>query len=64
MSYISFQSLLSDQISAFMMENPTFDIKADKIKVKISGDGAKMTQKSNFVSVLCFASKRERSNVC
>ena len=57
---ISFQSLLPDQISAFMMENPTFDIKADKIKVKISGDGAKMTQKSNFVILFCALLQKEK----
>lgn len=57
---ISFQSLLSDQISAFMMENPTFDIKANKIKVKISGDGAKMTQNSNFVILSCALLQKEK----
>ena len=43
---VSFETLLSQQISAFKKENPEFDYGNETLKIKISGDGAKMTQKS------------------
>ena len=44
---VSFKSLLSQQISAFKKENPEFDYGNETLQIKFSGDGAKMTQKSN-----------------
>ena len=45
---VSFETLLLQQISAFKKENPEFDYGNETLKIKISGDGAKMTQKSNY----------------
>ena len=50
---ISFKSLLSQQISVFKEENPDFDFDNETLKIKISGDGAKMTQKTNYILVSC-----------
>ena len=50
---ISFESLLSQQISAFMKENTDFDFANETLKIKISGDGAKMTKKSNYILLSC-----------
>jgi hypothetical protein len=45
--------VLSEQISAIIKEKPNFNINTDIFKIKISGDGAKMSQKSNFVLLSC-----------
>lgn len=50
---VSFESLLLQQISAFKKENPEFDFGNETLKIKISGDGAKMTQKSNYILLSC-----------
>ena len=50
---VSFESLLLQQISAFKKENPDFNFDNETLKIKISGDGAKMTQKSNYVLLSC-----------
>lgn len=50
---VSFKSLLLQQISAFKKENPDFNFENETLKIKISGDGAKMTQKSNYVLLSC-----------
>lgn len=50
---ISFKSLLSQQISAFKEENPDFDFDNETLKIKISWDSAKMTQKTNYILLSC-----------
>lgn len=45
---ISFNSLLEERVKSFIDSNPTFDTN-ETIKIKVSGDGAKMTNSSNFV---------------
>ena len=50
---VSFKSLLSQQISAFKKENPEFDYGNETLQIKFSGDGAKMTQKSNYILLAC-----------
>ena len=50
---VSFKSLLSQQISAFKKENPEFDYGNETLQIKFSGDGAKMTQKSNYILLSC-----------
>ena len=50
---ISFKSLLSQQISAFKEKNLDFDFDNETLKIKISGDGAKMTQKTNYILLCC-----------
>ena len=50
---VSFMLVLSEQISAIIKEKPNFNINTDIFKIKISGDGAKMSQKSNFVLLSC-----------
>ena len=50
---VSFESLLLQQISAFKKESPDFNFDNETLKIKISGDGAKMTQKSNYVLLSC-----------
>lgn len=44
----SFNSLLEERVKTFIDSNPTFD-NSESIRIKISGDGAKMTHSSNFV---------------
>lgn len=46
---IPFKLLLSQQISASKQENPVFDFDNETCEIKISGDGAKMTQKNNYI---------------
>ena len=46
---IPFKSILCQQISAFKQENPDFDFDNETLKIKISGDGAKMTQKTDYI---------------
>lgn len=56
---ISFESLLVEQIKA-MKENSDFNPEKDALKIKISGDGARMTSKSGFVLISCtFLHKKE-----
>ena len=50
---VSFESLLVQQISAFKKENPEFGFNNETLKIKISGDRAKMTQKSNYILLSC-----------
>ena len=50
---ISFKSLILQQISAFKKENPDFDFDNKTLKIKIGGDGAKMTQKTNYILLSC-----------
>ena len=50
---VSFESLLLQQVSAFKKENPEFDFANETLKIKISGDGTKMTQKSNYILLSC-----------
>ena len=50
---IPFKSLLSQEISAFKRENPDFDFDNETLKIKISGDGAKMTQKTDYILLSC-----------
>ena len=46
---IPFKSVLSQQISASEQENPAFDFDNETFEIKISGDGAKMTEKTNYI---------------
>lgn len=46
---IPFKSILCQQISAFKQENPDFDFDNETLTIKISGDGAKMTQKTDYI---------------
>ena len=46
---IPFKSILCQQISAFKQENPDFDFDNETLKIKISADGAKMTQKTDYI---------------
>ena len=41
--------MFKGHISDFLNQNYKFDFTCDKIKVKINGDGAKMTTNSNFI---------------
>ena len=50
----SVENLLADHISHYINKNPGFCTKTDSIQIKISGDGAKMTNNSNFI-LLSFA---------
>ena len=55
---IPFKSILCQQISAFKQENPDFDFDNETLKIKISGDGAKMTQKTDYILHLYHFSHR------
>ena len=50
----SVKNLLADHISDYINKNPGFCAETDSIQIKISGDGAKMTNNSNFI-LLSFA---------
>lgn len=58
---VSFHSLLLQQISAFKNEklNPEFNFGSETLKVKISGDRAKMTKKTNYVLLSCALLQKE-----
>lgn len=47
------ESLLLHQIIAFIKENTESDFGNETLKMKIIGDGAKMTQKSNYILLSC-----------
>lgn len=61
---VSLESLLSQQISAFKMENPEFDFGNETLKIKINGDGAKMTQKSNYILLSCALLQEREMKLC
>jgi len=45
----SVKSLFQEHIQDYLNQNNSHHINDDKIKVKISGDGAKMTKNFNFI---------------
>ena len=45
----SVETVFKEHISAFLKQNSDFDPITDKIKIKINGDGARMTRNSNFI---------------
>ena len=61
---IPYKSLLSQQISASEQENPAFDFDNEtfEIEIKISGDGAKMTEKTNYI-LLFYAPLQKKDEV-
>ena len=48
----SVENLFADHISDYINKNPVFCAETDSIQIKISGDGAKMTNTSNFILLL------------
>ena len=59
---IPFKSLLSQQISASEQENPALDFDNETFEIKISGDGAKMTEKTNYI-LLFYAPLQKKDEV-
>jgi hypothetical protein len=57
----SFNSLLEERVKSFIDSNPTFDDN-QSIRIKISGDGAKMTNSCNFV-IFSFALLQKTDDV-
>jgi len=45
----SVKSLFQEHIQDYLNQNPSYNINDDKIKIKINGDGARMTRNSNFI---------------
>ena len=45
----SVETVFKEHISDYLTQNPDFDTTNDKIKIKINGDGARMTRNSNFI---------------
>ena len=45
----SVETVFKIHISDFLKQNSDFDPITDKIKIKINGDGARMTRNSNFI---------------
>ena len=45
----SVETVFKELISDCLKQNPDFDTINDKIKIKINGDGARMTRNSNFI---------------
>ena len=45
----SVETVFKEHISDNLKQNPDFDTTNDKIKIKINGDGARMTRNSNFI---------------
>ena len=51
---VSFKELLNERVQDFINQNPEFDFENESVKVKISGDGARMTRNTSFI-ILSFA---------
>ena len=45
----SVETVFKEHISDYLKQNPDFDTINDKIKIKINGNGARMTRNSNFI---------------
>ena len=45
----SVENLLADHVSDYINKNPGFCAETDSMQIKISGDGAKMTNNANFI---------------
>ena len=45
----SVETVFKEHISDYLTQNPDFNTINDKIKIKINGDGARMTRNSNFI---------------
>ena len=58
----SVEQVLVVHIADYIKKHPTFCSKTDSIQIKISGDGAKMTNNSNFI-LLSFAILQTGENV-
>ncbi|XP_028417141.1 uncharacterized protein LOC114541415 [Dendronephthya gigantea] len=58
----SVENMFSTHIQDFVEQNPEFNVSADTIKIKISGDGAVMTRTSNFI-LLSFSLLQTGENV-
>ena len=48
------QELLKERVQDLINQNPEFDFENESVKVKISGDGARMTLNTSFI-ILSFA---------
>ena len=53
-SQLSFNSILLERLEDFIETNPDFDYDNQTIKIKLSGDGARMTRNISFI-ILSFA---------
>ena len=51
---LSFNSILLERLEDFIETNPDFDYDNQTIKIKLSGDGARMTRNTSFI-ILSFA---------
>ena len=51
---VSFKQLLLKRLQDFMSNNPGFDFGNENIKIKISGDWARMTRNTSFI-ILSFS---------
>ena len=58
---VSFIPLLKERVKSFIASNPTFN-SDETIRIKISGDGAKMTHSSNFL-LLSFSLLQQKDAV-
>lgn len=51
---VPFKELLQSRLEDFFVSNPDFDFEKENVKIKISGDGARMTRNTSFI-ILSFA---------
>ena len=59
---VSFKELLNERVQDFINQNPEFDFENESVKVKISGDGARMTRNTSFI-ILSFALLQNNSDL-
>ena len=59
---VSFKELLKERVQDLIDQNPEFDFENEIVKVKISGDGARMTRNTTFI-ILSFALLQNNSHL-
>ena len=59
---VSFKELLKERVQNLINQNPEFDFENESVKVKISGDGARMTRNTTFI-ILSFALLQNNSHL-
>ena len=59
---VSFKELLKERVQNLINQNPEFDFENESVKVKISGDRARMTRNTTFI-ILSFALLQNNSHL-
>ena len=59
---VSFKELLNERVQNFINQNREFDFENESVKVKISGDGVRLTRNTTFI-ILSFALLQNNSHL-